>query len=159
LNPVTIRNEPLYLVGLSAPLPPRGAPPTERPRVIQDLWRSFRPKSNEIGNRRGSERYAVIENDVLETGATPIFRAMIAVESWAGVPDWCERFTIEPGRYAVFKHKGSPKDLSTTVALIHTHWSGRIEGLFQRDLEIMAYPSNYDVTDPNAEFEYWVPLP
>jgi AraC family transcriptional regulator len=158
LNPVTIRNEPLNLVGLSAALPPRSAPPTERPRVIQDLWRSFLPKLSEISYRRGSERYAVIENDVLET-ATPIYRAMIAVESFAGAPNWCGHFTIEPGRYAVFEHQGPPKDFSKTVAAIQTHWAGRIEGLFQRDLEIMVYPSGYDVTDPNAKFEYWVPLP
>jgi AraC family transcriptional regulator len=159
MDPVRTRAEALLLLGVSTPLPPRSAPPSERPRVIQDLWRSFLPRAGEIPNRRGAERYAVIEHDVLQTSATPILRAMIAVDSFATAPAWCERFTVEPGRYAVFEHKGPPKDLGKTVARIHADWTPRIAGLFQRDLEIMAFPAGYDPTAPDASFEYWLPLP
>ena len=159
MDPIVTRWEPLCLAGVSATLPPRSAPPAERPRTIQELWRAFMPKVSEIGNRQGAERYSVIENDVTETGEAPVFHAMVAVDSFDGLPDWCVRFTIQPGRYAVFEHKGLPRALSKTVAGIYATWSSRIPALFQHNLEIMMYPQGYDASSPDATCEYWLPLP
>ena len=149
-DPVVTREEPLNLVGVSTALPPRSAPPSERPAAIQALWRGFMPRLNEISHRQGGERYAVIEGDVLHGDGVPVYRAMIAVDSFADVPAWCERFTLAAGRYAVFEHRGPPKDISKTVANIHVKWSKRIAGLFEHDLEVFVYPEAYDATDPGA---------
>lgn len=158
MDPIFVRQEPLYLAGMSAPLPPRTAPPSERPRVIQELAHAFRAKVGEISNRQGKERYSVIENDVWETENPPLIRAMVAVTALDGLPDWCQTFVVAPGRYAVFEHQGLPKDLSKTVANIYVRWVPQIEGLFKVNTEIVVYPPEYNPTDPNAVFGYWLPL-
>ena len=132
MDPIVVRREPLYLAGMSAPLPPRTAPPMERPRVIRELARAFRAKVGELSNRHGNERYSVIENDVWDTAEPPVIRAMAAVTSFEGLPTWCQTFVVEPGRYAVFEHRGLPGNLSTTVADIYAKWATRIDGLFVR---------------------------
>ena len=158
LDPIVVHREPLYLAGMSAPLPPRTTSPSERPRVIQELARAFRAKVGEISNRCGAERYSVIENDVWDTENPPVIRAMVAVTAFDGLPAWCQTFVVAPGRYAVFEHKGLPKDLSKTVADIYVKWVPRIDGLFKINTEIMVYPPEYNPADPNAVFGYWLPL-
>jgi AraC family transcriptional regulator len=127
--------------------------------VSRELWRSLLARSSELSRRRGTERYAVIENDVHESPEPPLLRAMVAVSTFDALPAWCERFTVEPGRYAVFEHRGSPRDLTKTVARIYAEWSPHIAGLFERNLEILVYPSGYDAMDPTSAFEYWLPIP
>ena len=151
--------DPADLAGMSAPLPPRTAPPSERPRVIQELSRAFLAKVGEISNRHGKERFSVIENDVWDTENPPIIRIMVAVTAFDGLPDWCQTFMVASGRYAVFEHKGLPKDLSKTVADIYATWVPQIDGLFKINTEIMVYPPEYHPTDPNSVFGYWLPLP
>lgn len=84
---------------------------------------------------------------------------MVAVDSFDGLPAWCERYTVAPGRFAIFEHRGAPKDLSKTVAGIYATWQPKIPGLFTLDWEVMRMPATYDPADPNGVFEYWVPLP
>lgn len=158
MEPIRVRKEPLHLAGISAKLPPQNSPPPARGAVIQELTRSFLQKAIEITNRIGNERYSVIENDVWENGSDPIIRVMVAVDSHQRLPAWCESLTIEPGRYAVFEHKGLPRDISKTVADIHTNWTNRIPELFKRNFELFIYPPEYDPTNPNGSFEYWLPL-
>ena len=158
LDPIVVRREPLYLAGMSAPLPLRSAPPTERPRVIQELSRTFLAKVGEISNRYGSERYSVIENDVWDVEDPPIIRVMVAVTSIDRLPAWCQTFVFAPGSYAVFEHKGLPRELSKTVADIYAKWVPRIEGLYKVNREIIIYPPEYNPTDVNAVFGYWLPL-
>ena len=158
-SPIIVREKPTYLVGMSSPLPPRSAPPQERPRVIRELSRAFLSKVSEIKGRKGPERYSVIENDIHESGKAPVIRVMVAVDSFEAIPTWCDRFTIEPGHYAVFEHKGLPSELSRTVADIHAKWSKQLPGLFESDREIILYPAGYDPTDLNGVFEYCLPLP
>lgn len=157
--PISVRTAPLRLAGLSTELPPRSAPPQARPLVIQDLTRTFMSRVHEVPNRRGSERYSVIENDVFDATDAPRIWTMVAVDSHDNIPDWCERFTVSSGRYATFEHIGLPKDLPRTVARIYQEWAPRIPGLFKTNLEIIEFPANYSPTDPNGRFAYWLPIP
>jgi len=158
MEPVVVRDTLLLLAGVSAVLP-RLPSPAERVKVIRELWTSFLPKASEIPGRIGAERYAVIENDVHDVAEPPLLRAMVAVESFRDLPSWCERFTVEPGRYAVFLHHGLPSDFSKTVVDIQKNWVSKIPGLFEQNLEFVIYPAGYSTQDPNATFEYWLPLP
>lgn len=156
--PTSVLSQPIKLAGISIELPARSAPPYERVHIIQNLHRSLLGKVQEISKRLGHERYAVIENDVFETSDVPRLWSMVAVTSYDDIPDWCERYIIKPGRYAMFEHIGFPKELSKTVTRIHIEWSEHLPGLFQTNLEVMVYPPGYDPLDPQGKFGYWLPL-
>lgn len=156
--PIFERAEPLLLAGISVPLPPKSAPPPERPRVIQELVRSLMARAEEIKARIGAERYMVIDGDVFESEEPPRVRAHVAVRSFDGLPAWCESVTVEAGRFAVFRHRGPPKNLGQTVTRIHVEWVPLIPELFRSNRELFVYPPGYDPADPEAVFEYWLPL-
>jgi AraC family transcriptional regulator len=158
-DPIVVRAEPLLLAGISGPLPPRSAPPPARQQAIQALWRALLERVDTIQARVGAERYSVIENDVHDTGTPPLMRVLVAVRTHAGLPAWCEPFTLPPGRYAAFEHRGPAREMSKTVAALYRDWAPRIPGLFSIDWEVTRLPEGYDPTDPAGRFDYWLPLP
>jgi hypothetical protein len=66
IDPLIQLDKPLLLVGLRTKLLAKSVGNVDRIRVIQDLSRKFLEIVPEMQGRIGSERYAVIENDVSE---------------------------------------------------------------------------------------------
>ncbi len=158
IEPLIQLDKPILLVGLSANLPPKSVGSAERVRVIQDLTRKFLEIAHEINGRVGSERYAVIENDVIETADPARMNVMVEVQSYSNQPHWCGQYTVSKGCYARFHHQGLPRELGNTVAAIYQHWVPKIPRLFATNLEVIRYPPGYDPTDPSGTFEYLLPV-
>lgn len=161
VKPQILDKEKLLLVGLGLELADRSVPPVERFRAIPELWRTLFGELAQLGRplqRADDRRYTVIDNDVRDNGAAPLYWALIAVTSFSDVPASLERVTVEGGRFAVFVHQGMARDLAKTVAEIHTVWAPQISGLFASDREIFVYPPGYDPISERAKLEYWLPL-
>ena len=105
-EPLIQLDKPLLLVGLRANLPAKSVGNVDRIRVIQDLSRKFLEIVPEIQGRIGSERYAIIENDVTETADPARMNIMVQVQSYSNQPHWCVQYTVSKGSYARFYHQG-----------------------------------------------------
>jgi predicted transcriptional regulator YdeE len=155
-HPLNVVTKPeTKLVGLGAPLAGAAGEILSPAAVIPALWQRTLPLVAELKTRVDQGRYAIIEDDLFVRGPKPFFRALVAVTSFEGAPAPLERYTISAGRYAVFEHRGSPRAMSQTVLDVRSQWGGKVPGLFAKNLEIVAYPAGYDMTDPNATFEIW----
>ncbi len=148
----------LKLAGLHLVLDGPAGGPMERFRGIPDLWRGLMTRVHEIPGRLGGERYALIENDLFPTAEAPVYRALVAVESFEGLPDWVvDRVEIPAGDYACFEHRGSPREVGRTIYAVKAAWSGEIPDLFARNREIIVYPGTHDPSDPNGTLEIRLP--
>ncbi len=128
------------------------------------LWQKFKPQVKSITNKKTTDFYSIQmynhDFDIQQFSPTTRFEkwAAIEVENFKNIPDGLEKFTLSTGKYAVFIHKGTPKEFHKTAAYIYGIWLP--SSTYQLDnrphFEIMS--ENYNPNDPNAEEEVWIPV-
>lgn len=129
-----------------------------------ELWRSFKPRIQEIPNRKTNEFYSVqiFDENLQFDQFTPqtYFEkwAAVEVESFEGLPDDFKKFTLTPGKYARFIHKGTPETFPETSKQIFGHWlpNSAYELDNRPHFEIMD--KTYQVDNPESEEEVYIPI-
>lgn len=129
-----------------------------------ELWSRFKPKVKEISNQKKSGFYSIqlFDEDLEFDHFTPqtffVKWAAVEVESFDNIPKGLEAYTLPPGKYAVFIHKGLPQSFAETSQYIFGEWLPNSD--FELDnrphFEIMGY--DYQPDNPEAEEEVWIPI-
>lgn len=128
------------------------------------LWDSFMPQRNQIKNVVGTDLYAVQVYDSPDYfknfNPAAIFTkwALIEVSEFNDIPSDMKSYTLKGGRYAVFIHKGSPKEFAKTLHHIFKEWlpSSAYELDHREHFEVLG--DSYKNNDPNSEEEIWIPI-
>lgn len=130
----------------------------------QQLWQGFRPQVKNINNRATTDFYSV---QVFESGFdmrqfTPqtIFEKWAAVEvsDVENVPKGLKSFRLSGGDYAVFIHKGTPKQFPKTASFIYGQWLPKSNYELDTRPHFEILSENYNPKDPDAEEEVWIPI-
>lgn len=84
--------------------------------------------------------------------------AGMEVDEFAAVPDGMEKITIPAGRYAVFTHKGSLKDLPQTVKFAYGYWLPRTGSKARNVPHLEVYDERFRPDSPDSEFDILIPV-
>ncbi|QCX01780.1 GyrI-like domain-containing protein [Aggregatimonas sangjinii] len=129
-----------------------------------EVWLYFMRNRSRLNNTVGSDLYSIQVYDQLNyfehfNPHTKFLKwAAIEVESIGNIPDDFKAFTLDPGLYAVFLHKGLASEFQKTVQYIFGQW------LPQSSYELDDRPhfellgGKYKNNDPNSEEEVWIPI-
>jgi len=124
------------------------------------LWKSFMPNRNKVQNRKNEDYYSlqIFPNDYFKffNPITPFVKwALVEVSDFENIPEGMESFTLEPGKYAVFHHKGVDKSIFQYIYGVWLPASG-----YQMDnrphFEILG--AKYKNGDPNSEEDIYIPI-
>lgn len=128
------------------------------------LWSKFKPKVQEITNKKNRDFYSVqiFDEDLEFSRFTPqtTFEKWAAVEvnSFENVPDALEIFLISAGKYAVFIHKGLPNEFPKTSRYIFEEWLPVCGFDLDNRPHFEIMNEHYRPDNPKAEEEVWVPI-
>lgn len=128
-----------------------------------ELWRAFMPRRSEVTNRSTRDYISLqVFPDGPRQLADPAARfvkwAVVEVDAPGAVPVGMSAYTLQPGTYAVFEHRGPATDLRTFL-YIFTEWlpsSSTYELDDREHFEVL--PPDYDARDPHAREEIWIPV-
>ena len=129
---------------------------------IEELWKSFLPKRNEIKNNLTNELISLTiysstyfinfnPNNEFEKWAT------VEVSSHERVPPEMETFTLNGGLYAVFDYKGLNTDNSIFQNIFST-WLPNSEYVLDNRPHFEVLGDKYKNNDPTSEEEIWIPI-
>lgn len=137
--------------------------------TIPLLWQQFINVHASIPNTSLSGRtFGICEYDESESGDTPytmngdvIFSEVVGTEvtSFEAMPDWAIAKTIKAGKYAVFTHKGSLKNLIKTYNYIWGTWflGSKVELDCREDFEV--YDQRFLGYDhPESQMDIYIPV-
>ncbi len=130
-----------------------------------ELWRSFMPHRNSIGNRLNGDMISMQIYDPSTDFAA--FHPGIAFEKWAAVEvsdsdavvDGMEAYQLTGGLYAVFVYRGLPSAATPSFQYIMTDWLPRSDYLLDNTRpHFERLGSAYKGEDPDSEEEIWIPI-
>ena len=126
------------------------------------LFSSFMPRRKEIMHSINSETYDLKiypDNYFLNFNPSTYFTkwALIEVSDVSNVPNDMEIFTLNEGKYAVFKHKGLSKD-NSTFQYIFTNWLPKSDYILDDRPHFEILGEKTKRNDPNSEEEIWIPI-
>lgn len=137
---------------------------TLRDNVIPKLWKAFWTVRGDIPNTTNKSRaFGVCEtgNNIYTMNADAVFSEMVGieVESFGGLPENVEAKTLRGGKYAVFTHTGSLKNIQVTFSYIWGTWLvGSKEQLDCRE-DFELYDERFLGYDhPNTQIDICIPL-
>ncbi|MDA1029163.1 MAG: GyrI-like domain-containing protein [Bacteroidetes bacterium] len=123
---------------------------------IQALWAQLRARLNEISGRVGADRYALITGDLTEQLPVSRYYALVAVDSFEGVPASFEKIDLSGRRMAKFTHKGTPFTVGQTALKVINSWIPSSGESIQHNEELCIISPEYDPANADSEFEYGV---
>ncbi|WP_298767631.1 GyrI-like domain-containing protein [uncultured Polaribacter sp.] len=129
-----------------------------------ELWSNFMPKKKEIKNTIGSDLYSmqIYDKSLNFKDFNPqtefLKCAMIETSDFENIPENMETRILEGGLYAVFIHKGTPKDFPKTSQYIFGHWLPNSEYELDKREHFEVLGAKYNPTDENSEEEVWIPI-
>lgn len=129
-----------------------------------ELWNTFKPRVNEILNRKNSAYYSIqlFDEDLTFDQLTPqtFFEkwAAVEVESAEDLQEGFEQFTLSSGKYARFIHKGTPEAFSETSKYIFGHWLPNSEYQLDNRPHFEIMDETYQVESPESEEEVYIPI-
>ena len=129
---------------------------------VGELWRSFRPRRNEITNATSSEFISMV---IYSPEQFVNFKPTNEFEKWAAVevsgfdiiPDGMETFVIPAGLYAVFDYKGLSTD-NTIFQYIFGTWLPTSGYALDNRPHFEVMGDRYKNNDPSSEEEIWIPI-
>lgn len=130
----------------------------------RSLWQSFMPRRQELANRLGNDLYSLQVYDPSLDFSTfnpnTVFDkwALAEVADFSAIPDGMEAFTLEPGLYAVFLHKGMPQNFAGTFHYIFGTWLPASDYLLDNRPHFEILGEKYRNDDPASEEEVWIPI-
>lgn len=127
------------------------------------LWRSFKPRINEVTNTIGSELYSL---QWFDTDYFPNFNpsntfdkvAAIEVSDFAFVPEGLETFIIPSGLYAVFLYRGSSRGGNDVFQYIFGSWLPASNYILDNRPHFEILGAKYRNDDVDSEEEIWIPI-
>lgn len=128
------------------------------------LWKNFKSQLFLIENRVDTNFYSIqIYNPDL---SFKDFNSNTIFENWAAVevidhfeiPDGMESLIIKEGKYAVFTHYGTAKDVFKTTQYIYGDWLPKSKFQLDERPHFQIMESDYNPYDPNAKETFWVPV-
>lgn len=129
-----------------------------------ELWSSFMPQKKEIKNTIGSDLYSmqIYDKSLNFKDFNPqtefLKCAMIETSDFENIPENMETRILEGGLYAVFIHKGMPKDFPKTSQYIFGQWLPNSEYELDQREHFELLDSKYKNNDENSEEEVWIPI-
>lgn len=127
-----------------------------------ELWKSFMPARHEIIHAISKDLFSlqIYPSSYFQTfdPATTFEKwALAEVSSFDHLPAEMEPFTLSPGTYAIFLHKGSHRDNSTFEYIFTTWLPSSPYQLDQRPhFEVLG--EKYQQGDTTSEEEIWIPI-
>lgn len=129
-----------------------------------ELWSSFMPERKMVKNTVGTDLFSmqVYDKSLNFKDFTPQTEftkyAVIEVSEFEDIPENMETYMLNGGLYAVFIHKGMPKDFPKTAQYIFGQWlPNSVYELDQREhFELLG--AKYKHNDENSEEEVWIPI-
>jgi len=128
-----------------------------------ELWKSFMPLRNTIGNTVNANRYSLqIYPDNYFTPFNPATEfekwAAVEVSSFDNVPDDMETLIIPGGLYAVFEYKGNPANGSEAFKEIFTTWLPSSGYALDNRPHFEILGAKYQNGSDDSEEEIWIPI-
>lgn len=133
--------------------------------VTPKLWQSFMPYQRLIQNALSNNFYAIQQYDsptsfISFTPETKYTQwAAKEVKSFNDIPDNMDTLEIKGGLYAVFLHKGTPAQFSTTMQFIFGSYLPSSE--YELDgtrVHFQLMDERYKNNHPDSEEEVWIPI-
>jgi len=81
----------------------------------------------------------------------------VEVSNFENVPGGMETFTLEGGKYAVFKYKGLSTD-NSIFQYIFTKWLPNSDFMLDDRPHFEIMGAKTKLNDPNSEEEIWIPV-
>ncbi len=129
---------------------------------IGELWKSFMPRRKEIINNLNNNLISMVvykQNHFTNFNPTNEFErwATVEVSNFDNVPSEMLTLTLAGGLYAVFTHKGSSNDHSTTQYIFGT-WLPNSGYLLDNRPHFEILGEKYKNNDLTSEEEIWIPI-
>ncbi len=129
-----------------------------------ELWRAFGSKIGEIQGRVGTDRYSVKVYD--ENYSFSRFDPAAMFEKWAAVEtsdrenvsEGFEALTIPAGMYAVFLHRGTPKQAPELYGYIFGSWLPNSGFNLDSRPHFEILGEEYSPFNEDAEETIWIPI-
>jgi AraC family transcriptional regulator len=119
---------------------------------------------SQVINSIGSDLYSIQVYDTLlvvkDFNPTKEFTkwATIEVADFSSIPEGMESFEMSGGKYAVFLHKGSPREFQKTFQHIFNEWLPSTQYRLDHRPHFELLGEKYRNNHPNSEEEVWVPV-
>lgn len=132
---------------------------------IPQLWNDFMLRIDEITNSQNSGCYEVHPFD--SEFKMENFTENMEFEKWAAVevtdidsvPEGLKGLTIEGGKYAVFEHKGTMKNIQMTFDYAYGTWLTNSEYEIDTRADFECYGKRYLGSEhPESITELWIPI-
>lgn len=130
----------------------------------KELWQNFMPRRNAIQYRTDNVYYSIqaYEKDADLNSFTneTVFERWAAVEvtSFEHIPEEMEKYTMDGGEYAVFKHKGPASSFYNTLMYIFGEWLPNSKYALDNRVHFELLQEDYSPIDPNAEEDVYIPI-
>ena len=129
----------------------------------KELWQNFMRLRNGIKNQVGKNLFSIqIYDDAYFKTFSPhsTFEKLAAVEvtDFNEVPPGMEHFTMPPGTYAIFLHKGAAAAGPATFNYIFSTWLPNSEYHLDNRPHFEVLGEKYHNEDPDSEEEIWIPV-
>ena len=127
-----------------------------------ELWSRFMAKSNEIENILSKDKismqvYPQYYFDNFNPELEFVKWATVEVNSFKGIPNDLEPYTLNGGLYAVFEYKGPGYDKSI-FQYIYTTWVPNSKYKLDNRPHFEVLGEKYKNNDPDSEEEIWIPI-
>ena len=129
----------------------------------RELWQNFQRRRKDIPNTVGKNLYSIQLYDdhyfkTFNPHSTFEKLAAIEVTNFNAVPPDMEAFTLPPGLYAVFSHKGAGATAPATFNYIFSTWLPDSEYSLDIRPHFEVLGEKYKNDDPESEEEIWIPI-
>jgi AraC family transcriptional regulator len=161
LAPQILDKPALTVIGLQTPFIHALSPDTNNFKVIGPLWDRFIQRAKEVPNRVGDEMYGIIYGQPEKQRSHPHelqYIAAVAVNSTTVIPAGMVSYTVPPGRFAVFVHRGPIAKIAETCREIYRVWLPRSAWDHALTADVELYDRRFCADGDQSEMEYWIPL-
>lgn len=129
---------------------------------INDLWRAFLARRNEINNTISQDLFSIAcykADHFTNFSMNNEFDRWAAVElsDYDNIPIEMKPIKIPEGLYAVFNYKGLSSDPSI-FQYIYTQWLPASEYVLDHRPHFEILGEKYKNNDPNSEESIWIPI-
>ncbi|MBL6445604.1 GyrI-like domain-containing protein [Fulvivirga sp. 29W222] len=132
---------------------------------IPELWLNFISRIKEIGNIRNSGKYGIHsydnESKVEDYSEHFTFKKWAAVEvsHYEDIPPGLDRYTMQPGKYARFIHKGGIKGFQMSIDYVYGTWLPASGYQLDTRDDFEHYGERfYGPENPESEIDMYIPI-
>ncbi|BCY28574.1 GyrI-like domain-containing protein [Flavobacterium okayamense] len=128
------------------------------------VWKKLMPRLKEIHNAVSADLFSLQIYDFKSLEKfTPLTKfqkyALVEVKDFDSIPEGFEKFELEPGKYAVFLHKGTTQDFMQTTQFIFGEWLPKSEFKLDDRPHFELLGDKYKGHEnPESEEEVWIPV-